>query len=63
MAGLSELRSPAAVLALATALLTVAVALAGCGKYGPPRRVHRVAPPPAAVEQEERTEDPEEETS
>ncbi len=56
-----ELRSPAAVLAIAAALLTVAVALAACGKYEPPRRVRREAPPPAAVEQEERTADPEEE--
>jgi predicted small lipoprotein YifL len=49
--------------ALTAALLFVAVALAACGKYGPPRRVQRVTPPPAAVEQQEQTADPEEEAS
>ena len=59
-----ELRSPVAMRALAAALLLVAVALAGCGKYGPPRRVQRATPPPAAVEQQEQIADPEgEETS
>ena len=59
-----ELRSSVAMHALAAALLWVAVALAGCGKYGPPRRVQRATPPPAAVEQQEQIADPEgEETS
>ena len=64
MTGLGELRSSVAMHALAAALLWVAVALAGCGKYGPPRRVQRATPPPAAVEQQEQIADPEgEETS